>query len=318
MCAKRSGKKLFVVWCIINLMVEGTSEFTAANISQVNETYYNETEFNFTSILRTERSHEGADPIILEPRARPMAGTSDRPEDPHFHPIFDDSEAEKNVTYQLGKTAHLHCRIRQLGNRVVSWVRQVDLHILTVGTYTYTTDQRFTSIHKDSTDDWTLEIRELRRMDAGVYECQISNEPKLSLAITLNVIVVEARIAEGPSLYVKTGDSVNLTCMVTDIVGTRFVFWYHDKNSVKKSNGIRVSTDIGPTTVSRLYIPAAKATDSGNYTCAPSYAESATITLDVLIDEKPAAMQHGPNQACAIEASVALIIIVALSLFFKY
>ncbi|PRD25520.1 UNVERIFIED_CONTAM: hypothetical protein NCL1_40684 [Trichonephila clavipes] len=75
--------------------------------------------------------------------------------------------------------------------KVVSWVRQKDLHILTVGKYTYTTDQRFTSIHLDNSDDWTLEIRDARKTDTGVYECQVSTEPKMSLGIQLNIIVVQ-------------------------------------------------------------------------------------------------------------------------------
>lgn len=70
----------------------------------------------------------------------------------------------------------------------VSWVRQKDLHILTVGRYTYTSDQRFTCIHLDDTDDWTLEIKYVQRKDAGIYECQISTEPKMSFSIRLNVV----------------------------------------------------------------------------------------------------------------------------------
>lgn len=80
---------------------------------------YSESDSSMTTLSRTERSHENPDQILVEPRGRPM-DTSDSPEDPHFHPYFDD-DTDTNVTYQLGKTAHLHCRIRQLGNRVVSW-----------------------------------------------------------------------------------------------------------------------------------------------------------------------------------------------------
>lgn len=55
----------------------------------------------------------------------------------------------------------------------VSYVRQRDLHILTVGRYTYTSDQRFTCIHLDDSDDWTLEIKYVQKDDAGVYECAV-------------------------------------------------------------------------------------------------------------------------------------------------
>ncbi|GIX99420.1 uncharacterized protein CDAR_297361 [Caerostris darwini] len=80
----------------------------------------------------------------------------------------------------------------------VSWVRQRDLHILTVGKYTYTSDQRFTSIHMDNTEVWTLEIKYVQKKDAGVYECQVSTEPKMSLSIQLNVVGEKWRVRNFP------------------------------------------------------------------------------------------------------------------------
>ncbi|KAG0417871.1 hypothetical protein HPB47_005316 [Ixodes persulcatus] len=50
-----------------------------------------------------------------EPPSRPSAYW----DDPHFRPHFDNS-TDRNVTAQLGKSAFLHCRIRQLGDRTAS------------------------------------------------------------------------------------------------------------------------------------------------------------------------------------------------------
>ncbi|KAG0431566.1 hypothetical protein HPB47_021665 [Ixodes persulcatus] len=50
-----------------------------------------------------------------EPPSRPSAHW----DDPHFRPRFDNS-TDQNVTAQLGKSAFLHCRIAQLGDRTVS------------------------------------------------------------------------------------------------------------------------------------------------------------------------------------------------------
>lgn len=70
----------------------------------------------------------------------------------------------------------------------VAWIRHRDLHILTVGTYTYTTDQRFqTSYHRDI-DEWTLQIKWAQQRDAGVYECQISTQPVRSFSVNLNIV----------------------------------------------------------------------------------------------------------------------------------
>ncbi|KAF4526562.1 hypothetical protein B566_EDAN009132 [Ephemera danica] len=70
----------------------------------------------------------------------------------------------------------------------VSWIRKRDLHILTVGILTYTNDQRFQSLHSDGSDEWTLKISSPQTRDSGVYECQVSTEPKISSAFRLSVV----------------------------------------------------------------------------------------------------------------------------------
>ncbi|KAJ8974311.1 hypothetical protein NQ317_010906 [Molorchus minor] len=79
-------------------------------------------------------------------------------------------------------------RRKRLNFGVVSWIRKRDLHILTVGIYTYTSDQRFQVIRPDKSDNWTLQIKFPQLRDSGIYECQINTEPKMSLAFRLNVI----------------------------------------------------------------------------------------------------------------------------------
>ncbi|KAL1402617.1 hypothetical protein pipiens_019693, partial [Culex pipiens pipiens] len=70
----------------------------------------------------------------------------------------------------------------------VSWIRHRDIHILTVGSYTYTSDQRFQATHHKNTDDWTLQIKWAQKRDAGIYECQISTQPVRSYFVTLSVV----------------------------------------------------------------------------------------------------------------------------------
>lgn len=66
-------------------------------------------------------------------------------------------------------------------------MRKRDLHILTSSIYTYTGDARFSVIHPEASDDWDLEIEYVQPRDAGIYECQVNTEPKVHLAIMLNV-----------------------------------------------------------------------------------------------------------------------------------
>ena len=51
---------------------------------------------------------------------------------------------------------------------------------------TYTNDQRFQSIH--GSDEWTLKISSPQIRDSGIYECQVSTEPKISQAFRLAVV----------------------------------------------------------------------------------------------------------------------------------
>lgn len=66
-------------------------------------------------------------------------------------------------------------------------MRKRDLHILTSNIYTYTGDQRFSVIHSPDTDDWDLKIEYIQLRDSGIYECQVNTEPKINLAINVDV-----------------------------------------------------------------------------------------------------------------------------------
>lgn len=66
-------------------------------------------------------------------------------------------------------------------------MRKRDLHILTSHIFTYTGDARFSVLHPEPSDDWDLKIDYVQPRDAGVYECQINTEPKINMAVVLNV-----------------------------------------------------------------------------------------------------------------------------------
>ncbi|KAK6644011.1 hypothetical protein RUM43_000276 [Polyplax serrata] len=102
-------------------------------------------------------------------------------------PYFDAS-TPNNITTQLGTHAYLPCKVKQLGNKSVSWIRRRDAHILTVDRYTFIADERFQAFLVEATDTWTLQVKYVQARDAGRYECQVSTEPKMSHFITLNVV----------------------------------------------------------------------------------------------------------------------------------
>ncbi|XP_077294881.1 uncharacterized protein LOC143917272 [Arctopsyche grandis] len=230
--------------------------------------------------------------------------TSGGPRGPHF-----DLAASKNVTALLGKTAYLNCRVKNLGNKTVilqvSWLRHRDTHLLTVGRYTYTSDQRFKAIHNPHSEDWTLQIKYPQHRDTGIYECQISTTPHMSHFIHLNVVEPTTDILGGPDLYIDRGSTINLTCVVLfSPEPPAYIFWNHNDAIISYDSprgGVSVITEKGETTTSFLLIQQARSSDSGLYQCNPSNAQSKTITVHVLNDnrlsvlsgEYPAAMQRG-------------------------
>ena len=71
----------------------------------------------------------------------------------------------------------------------VSWVRrhEQELHLLTVGMQTYSTDSRF-SLHFQHPNDWRLQIKYARPRDEGIYECQVSIHPPRIYTVRLVVV----------------------------------------------------------------------------------------------------------------------------------
>ncbi|KAH8375909.1 hypothetical protein KR200_006841 [Drosophila serrata] len=219
-------------------------------------------------------------------------------ETPYSQPYFDNS-SRREVTATVGQAALLHCRVRNLGDRAVSWIRKRDLHILTVGILTYTNDQRFQSLHSEGSDEWTLRISSPQPRDSGTYECQVSTEPKISQGFRLNVVVSRAKILGNAELFIKSGSDINLTCLAMQSpVPPSFIYWYKGKRVMNYSQrgGINVITERS-TRTSKLLIAKATPADSGNYTCSPSSSDSASVVVHVINGEHPAAMQHGNSSA---------------------
>ncbi|XP_050092214.1 uncharacterized protein LOC126575530 isoform X1 [Anopheles aquasalis] len=102
-------------------------------------------------------------------------------------PYFD-LAVSRNVTVREGETAFLACRVENLAQHTISWVRHHDLHILAINADTFISDERFRALHNPQTAEWTLKIRRTRRKDTGIYECQISTMPVKSLQLYLIVL----------------------------------------------------------------------------------------------------------------------------------
>lgn len=99
----------------------------------------------------------------------------------------------------------------------------------------------------------------------------------------------------GPSeLYVKTGSSVIITCIISQgphDLGT--VFWYRGSQLVEEpppppQGGpprLHIHTEWTDALTSRLQIARALVTDTGNYSCVPTSAETASVNVHVISGE---------------------------------
>ncbi|XP_046866616.1 zwei Ig domain protein zig-8 [Drosophila willistoni] len=224
-------------------------------------------------------------------------------------PVFDFG-MPRNITARTGHTAAINCRVDNLGDKSVSWIRKRDLHILTAGILTYTSDERFKVVRTADSKDWTLHVKYAQPRDSGIYECQVNTEPKISMAFRLNVIVTppDAKaIIAGPSdLYVKVGSVITLTCLVkqpaTSAQDIGPIYWYrgpyiltpfvaHPNDAAIDLQRISMESTLAEKLQSRLRIANAQLLDTGNYTCMPTTAEAASVVVNVINDESPAAMQ---------------------------
>ncbi|XP_064115478.1 zwei Ig domain protein zig-8-like [Macrobrachium nipponense] len=238
------------------------------------------------------------------------SGSEDEDGETPPYPIFDEA-APRNISSMTGNAAYLHCLVHNLGNKSVSWIRQRDLHILTVGRYTYTTDQRYEVIHSQGSKDWILKIKYAQVRDSGRYECQVSTKPVRSYIVELNIYAPQAEIIGAPDMHVDKGSTINLTCVIAHSPEPpAFIFWYHNGKVINYDSprgGITVVTERGNSTSGYLLIQDARPSDTGNYSCAPSNTAYTTLRVHVLNGETPAAMQTNGVMSTLVPPSSTLL-----------
>uniref|UniRef100_A0A1B6CMM9 Ig-like domain-containing protein n=1 Tax=Clastoptera arizonana TaxID=38151 RepID=A0A1B6CMM9_9HEMI len=199
-------------------------------------------------------------------------------------PVFDHNMVT-NVSAQLGGTTFLHCRVKNLGERTVSWVRRRDWHILTSGLLTYTNDERFQVVHSEKTENWDLQIKFVQKRDSGKYECQVgTGRGTISHYFNLHVVVPSAFILGSGEYHIGEGSSISLVCIIENSpIPPQYVYWYHNERMINydSGRGVTVNTEPGLKTHSRLVVNQVTRADTGNYTCGAPNSEPDTIYVFV-------------------------------------
>ena len=103
------------------------------------------------------------------------------------------------------------CRLAGCGTRPCI------MHILTAGHYTYISDNRYEARYEENTDTWVLLIRSVQVRDSGLFECQLSSMPVISYFVQLTVLESTVEILGDDDLYVQSGSSHNLTCIIANL-----------------------------------------------------------------------------------------------------
>lgn len=162
--------------------------------------------------------------------------------------------------------------MNKIQNKSVSWVRLRDEHILTVDRMVFIADERFNAFHPMASEadqpdqSWKLQIKFVQARDEGVYECQVSSEPKISARIFLHVVgefhvisfmlipyqypyfnhsVPRTELIGDPSRFVKEGSKVSLHCIVTGAIDPPlYIIWYHGEQQIFPDNRRGWRTDI--------------------------------------------------------------------------
>jgi len=232
-------------------------------------------------------------PALIIMFSQPLSGTI-------VLPLFSDT-ASQEVTAVLGEDVQLHCQVDHLGHHTVSWIRQSDLHILTVGSHKFTTDKRISVKHDSRNKDFILIIRHLSIQDCGLYECQINTSPVKIRVVALHSAPITPKIRNSPNkdsrkppklelpenhgsstsiigapdIYFQEKSLVNITCMVNSLQEPEHIFWYHDGEVISyysSRGGISIVRKMGmekSATMSSLIIREAGLEDQGTYTCRP-------------------------------------------------
>jgi len=219
------------------------------------------------------------------------------------------------VNVKRGETAYLPCRVKTLGDYLVTWLKGDDVAVLSVGPNVFTSDNRYSVVHvprqRIGADDWNLLINKTQKSDSGQYHCSLNTEPKIGHTVYVTVeenVYMEQRdtpynyhnpstpisqVAGAPSMLAAKGDNVQLDCKISGLSSPPLsLYWTKDGVvlNARVRSGISLEVEKLPV-VSRstLFLTNASTKDSGEYVCLSDVAPPANISLFITegLNESP-------------------------------
>ncbi|KAK8400074.1 hypothetical protein O3P69_003040 [Scylla paramamosain] len=224
-------------------------------------------------------------------------------------PHFLHQQRALNMSVQRGSTAYLHCRVADLQDQSVSWYRKRgdEIQLITFDFQTYHNDDRF-ALSYEQPHNWRLRIRYVQERDEGSYRCQVGTHPPLALTVRLQVVEAAVHILDERGVmlrekFYRVGSTIELQCRVADVptATTLQLAWYRNRHRLNYDDvrgGVSVKTELrGSLARSWLRVGNAIRQDSGSYSCNVTGLAAASVTVHVVPDEYPAAIQRGVRSA---------------------
>ncbi|KAL7636688.1 UNVERIFIED_CONTAM: hypothetical protein RMT77_012437 [Armadillidium vulgare] len=249
---------------------------------------------------------KGYEPLPLEDLSTPFAASN-----PHLSFMKPEAQNNSEVVAQLGGKATLSCYTLFLGDHLVIWLKRDEERLLTAGKQVYSSEGRYSISHVRHQKLWELTVREVKESDEGLYECQLTSHPPVSLFFWLKIIEARAVIRGRKLLHIKEGSRLQLYCHVEDATETVFfVFWFHNGSMINyksRSSYTITKHKLGST----LVLSNVSKSDSGVYRCEPYLARPDNVTLlvtDKIRDSAFEIFRSSTSSERKIESHIVLVL----------
>lgn len=196
-------------------------------------------------------------------------------------------------TVDLFQAAILTCRVVNLGDRHVTWLkfdRETSSFLpLTVGEQVFLSDGRYSvwsNRISSRISSSNLEISRVDFSDRGIYQCQISSRRRVvSRNISLNVRI--PMIVKPSRMLVREGDEIELDCLIfkRNVSSIRWFFSSENRTKFYPSRIDQIYREEKNFSKSQLIIRKAEPRHSGTWMCSYNR-QRRTATIVVVQPEK--------------------------------
>lgn len=215
--------------------------------------------------------------------------------------IYDDPEFVgpiENLTTPVGREAILSCRVEQLGNYKLGWLKAEDQTILSLDNRVVTHNSRISVTHDHLRQVWQLHIRQVKETDRGCYMCQINTNEMKKQVGCIDVHVPPDILSDetSPDLSVQEGENSTLLCRATGHPPPRVTWKREDNEPIWIRTGLRNITRVDLYNGSALHFWRVERKQMGAYLCIASNDVPPAVSKRVILNVNFPPVIKVPNQ----------------------